>query len=261
MGRAADPSPLRLLPKPDDTWLAVAKRLDAGAVSPELVLVDPELARTERAQLEERAKLAAYAAPLLPPSTLPEDPIVHAAAAADDGPKGVARVRRRLRPATVLVVLLFAALIAGGAAAAWSLAGGRGGATSRQQAVPIAAPPAGLHKVKAAVVRPGSPGVAWHAHRTSYVGRTNLLGSAHLLEGPLLALLAGAPASKLPRQLVDVGRRTARSDLRALCRRSGALTLSCVIRSPRRPPNEGLYVRYRMHLNGKGFFEWLGYRR
>jgi hypothetical protein len=205
------------------------------SVSPELVLVDPELARAERARLDQRASPAADEASPWP-----------GAAAGGDERKDVPGGRvHRFRPAIALVALLFAALVAGGLATAWSLAGDHGGG-SPQQGAPIAAPPAAPQSVKPTAV---------------YAGRADRLPSAHRLERRLLALLAGAPTSKLPRQLVDVGRRSARTDLRAVCRRSGARTFRCVIRSPRRPPNEGLYVRYRMRPSGEGFFEWLAYRR
>jgi hypothetical protein len=84
--------------------------------------------------------------------------------------------------------------------------------------------------------------------------------SLPMLERRVLTLLAGAPTSKLPRQFIDVGTHAARTDLEATCRQTAARSFLCIVRSPRRPATEGLYIRYRALGNGKGVFAWLGYR-
>jgi hypothetical protein len=246
--RPADPSPAALEGETKGASRPGAKRPEARVVSPELALIDAELARAERTRLDERARLAAYnEAGARADDALFEDAaerIGHTLDGAGRVPDGVRRDRTGLRPPSIaLAAALFATFIAGGLAVAWLVAGHEKGATSSpQQRTRVVAPPA-ENNVKA--VRSGHPSAF----------------TAQLLERRLLTLLAGAPVSKLPRPLVDVGRQSTRTDLRAVCRGSGAGLFRCVVRSPRRPRNEGLHVRYRLRESGEGVFEWLGYRR
>lgn len=234
MGRAADASPAGLESTTRASSYSSAARFRGTEVSPELALVDAELARAERARLDERAQLEAYKALALS-ATPPVD--------------GLERgTRARLwRPRTGLVALLFAALVAVGLAAAWYAAGDRNtGASPPQREQVLAAPPAGPYPVKPAVIpRP----------------RTSRLPPAWMLERRILALVDEAAPSNLPRPLVNARTRSVRRGLEATCHRAGARSFTCVVAPPRHPRNEGLYVRYRMRKDGSSVFVWLGYRR
>jgi hypothetical protein len=222
MGRNTDSSAAAREPN------GIFMRPRSREVSPELVLVDPELARAERARLEERATLAEYLATARPPEPAP-------GATAE-------RARPRRRSAAVLA---FATLIAAGLASAWFLAGSSAQVTSG---------PETTGAVEAAAVPP-----------TTFAAPPKITLQAPsprvMLERRLLALVADAPAAKLPRRLVDVHRHAARLDLRAACSRVQERVFRCVIRAPRRPATEGLYVKYRLRQGGGGVFAWGGYHR
>lgn len=211
------------------------------AVSPELALVDPELARAERARLEERATLAAYNAAAAVGAG------AHAVrsgapTAARDEARRRPRRRRTSRTRRLLVVLACAALVVGGVIAAVVLF--RSPHSTAPQHAALVMPRLTLAPSTAPV----------HVNH-------DRLPTAGVLERRLLVLLATAPSAKLPHQLLDARTRSLRTDARATCRRTGGRSYACVVRSSRRPANEGLYVTYRLRSTGGGVFAWHGYRK
>jgi hypothetical protein len=73
------------------------------------------------------------------------------------------------------------------------------------------------------------------------------------LERKLLNLVVQAPAGKLPRALIDSKTGLAKNNLHAVCRRSGrSRSFLCVVQPTHHKPGEGLYVRYRSNRQGTG---------
>jgi hypothetical protein len=73
------------------------------------------------------------------------------------------------------------------------------------------------------------------------------------LERKLLNLVVQAPAGKLPRALIDSKTGLAKNNLHAVCRRSGrSRSFLCVVNPTHHKPGEGLYVRYRSNRQGTG---------
>lgn len=225
------------------------KRIRRRAVSPELALIDPELARAERARLDERAKLDAYKnAPRRYPRVDVER-LRRAVASAEDeerarrrrgnqagGPKWLRR----------LTLLGGTALVVGGLVAV--LTHGRDDRTASSPTRPPV--------VVATTTTPtATPRVSANANKDA-----GALPLARRLELRILKLVDAAPRSKLPRQLVDPQTNVVRTDLRATCRRSGVRAFTCIVGSQQRPSDEGLHVLYRLRPGGAGTFAWLGYR-
>jgi hypothetical protein len=82
------------------------------------------------------------------------------------------------------------------------------------------------------------------------------------LERKLLNLIVQAPAGRLPRELINSKTGLAKNNLHAVCRReAGRGSFLCLIRPSRHKPGEGLYARYRVKRKGKGgTFTWYHYR-
>jgi hypothetical protein len=217
----------------------------AEPVSPELVLVDPELARRERAKLEERAQLRAIheAADLrravertLEVSTVPE-PVAFGSRAAASG--------RR-----VLAAALFCSLLANGyfvsklvtrspavsplaAVVPSSLVTTTGSGTTAIQEVPQALPP------------------------PTYVSASQRAASRRAaVEQKLVSLILTAPARKLPKAFLDQRTGLVKNNVRVACRLKAKQTFLCTIRPPASATRARLLVRYRVRENGTGVFHW-----
>ena len=226
------------------------KRVRRTAVSPELALIDPELARMERSRLDEQAKLDAYkSTPRRFTHSWEEiERLRRAVAAAEEEQRARRRRRSGARSPTwtrVMILLGSAAVVAGGVVAALK--------SSRDH--PQATSPTSRPRTVAATATARARSDAGRA--AVEAGRSR---PARALEARLLTLVAEAPPSKLPRQLVDPQTGRVRTYLRATCRPSGTHVFLCIIQAPRRPRGEGLYVRYRLRSGGAGTFAWLGYR-
>jgi hypothetical protein len=81
------------------------------------------------------------------------------------------------------------------------------------------------------------------------------------LERKLLNLIVQAPAGRLPRALINSNTGLAKNGLQAVCRRESTRSFLCVIQPPKHKPGEGLYARYRVNRKGNGgTFRWYPYR-
>jgi len=221
--------------------------LDLEPISPELVLVDPELARRERARLVEQARLEAMAevAPLRRTIDI-ESPPPEEAAPPRVGRRDVADFSRtRLLPA----VLMFS-LLANGLMVAHLVARTGSQASRQEDRVALRAVTLGPSSSTASPTGVIAPQQATH----SGVAKA-------LVERRLVALIISAPARKLPRQFVDATTGLVKNNVQVVCRRRTARTFQCFIRPPSGAPKEGLYVRYRPGRNGRGVFTWYGYRQ
>ena len=242
-------------------------------VSPELVLIDPELARRERARLEEKAYLKSVldVAALrraveteLPPAdeTVPRSSYLRDAASFS---------KRRLLPAA-----LMCSLLANGFLVADLV--GRKGEEAAQVAVrmvtltesaPTTAPSSSVPTAKAkaspsvhTAKAKASPSVHTAKTKTSHGQRvaTPTLATKSAVERKVVSLILSAPAGKLPRNFLDPTTGLVKNNVQVVCSRKQRSFL-CAVRLPSAVVHNTLYVRYRTNKNGDGVFKWYGYRR
>lgn len=240
--------------------------LQAEVISPELVLVDPELARRERARLEEKAKLGAlpttwhYALPALvepAPSEERSDSWLNW--------REAARVsRKRLLPAA-----LMCSLFVNGYLAAELL--GRIGNDATPDAVGMvvrtessaaltASPASSVQARTAAPIRTEAQKPKVKA-RTAAPNRTEAqkpkvkLPAASVVERRLLLSMIAAPGRDVPAALLDPRTGLVKNNVQVACRRQTSSFL-CAVRLPSSTQNGVVYVRYSQTHNGNGVFQW-----
>ena len=239
-------------------------------ISPELVLVDPELRQAFLAQ-ESLARVPLQVVPdveSLPRESTPErEPVAlpkivsfsdrqaPAPAATTPQARDVPSSRRR---ATVRVILaislaLNAILIAL--------------TVSDATVSPQASPPAPVLDATAPGNRAQESAPLPKSGQSSSSGPRAGAASAATsprspaLERKLLNLIVQAPAGKLPRALIDSKSGLAKNGLQAVCRRKDARSFLCVIQSPKHKLGEGLYASYRVNRKGNGgTFTWYRHR-
>ena len=208
-------------------------------VSPELVLIDPELARRERARLEEKAYLqsvldvaALRHAAESPPPTLAET-VPRPASWRD----ATTFAKRRLLPAALLC-----SLAANGFFVAHLVARGGG-----QEAAPLAAT-----LTESAPTVPAVTAVSTAAPSTKGA-----------VERKVFALILSAPARRLPRNLIDSTTGLVKNNVQVVCRQKiqPRRSFLCAVRLSSDSASKALYVRYRRDKNGNVAFKWFGSRR
>jgi hypothetical protein len=214
-------------------------------VSPELVLIDPELARRERARLEERA----YLQSVLEHSAASPTPVQQVAPApvATDLPRvatwrdAATFARRRLVPAALLCSLLANGFLVA------DLVTRKG-----QEAAQVA--------VRMVTLTEG----AAQAPSTSTTSRvTTIAGPAtkRAVESKVVSLILSAPARKLPRDFVDPTTGLVKNNVHVVCKKRQQRSFLCAIRLPSPTAGKALFVRYRMSNDGHDIFHWDGYKR
>jgi hypothetical protein len=222
-------------------------------VSPELVLVDPELARRERARLEEKAYLKSVhdvealrrASESQPP---PVEETVRRRPAWRDA---TTFAKRRLLPAA-----LMCSLLANGFLVADLVA--RHGEEAAQVAVRMVtltesvptAPPVSAVATGQEETRPTTTS----STTTAPVRKTDV-------ERRIVSLILSAPASKLPRNFIDPTTGLVKNNVQVVCRKRKSRSFLCAVRLPSKSASRALYVRYRTDKNGRGEFKWYGYKR
>jgi hypothetical protein len=227
--------------------------LQPEPVSPELVLVDPELARRERARLVERARLDAMAGG----ATFRRDVEIQPAQAGYAGPPKAAWrdvadfSRRRLLPAVLMLSLLVNGLLV-----AHFVARTGNQPSDKQDRVANRVVTLGPSSSTGPTTQSTSVVADTSAYSTSPAAVT---APKTLVERRLAALIISAPPRKLPRQFVDATTGLAKNNVQVVCRRRTTRSFLCVVRPPSGAPKEGLYVRYRTGPNGHGVFTWYGY--
>jgi hypothetical protein len=202
-------------------------------VTPELVLVDPELAGRERARLTEKARLATlHVADLrraveLESRAPPEQMVV----SAPRDPGDV--VRRRLFAAT-----LTCSLFANGVLAA-ALVLPEGHETAVGSAPPtLGAASAGTASLEASPYE---------------------LPGRSLVERKIASLVLKASPGKLPPAFIDPKTGLARNNVRVVCSYAPNHSYLCAVQRPHH--DGGILVRYRQGRHRGGTFTWYGYRR
>jgi hypothetical protein len=238
-------------------------------ISPELVLVDPELRRALQARVVERPplqlvrdELTALRVPVLqpvpPPPPMPLPLSLALERVKDSSPRARrARgwVRRRLVPILLPMSLaLNAALIASAVS----------DSTASQ---PARTPPAvGTGASKRSAHPPRSVRRSGGRQKIAAPAPPARVSALHVrsarVERKLLNLVVQSPAGRLPQALIDSKTGLAKNNLQAVCRReSGSRSFLCVVRPARHKPDEGAYVRYRLNRSGTGgTFTWFRYR-
>lgn len=264
-------------------------------ISPELVLVDPELARRERERPAQHASSKALADAVvgrqkaLPQATLPREM-----------PPPLRRRRRFFRGRLnrfLLFTLCLISLMGLGGLLALTLPGERG--ERRTLALPRAtAPTESIGSVARSGSRSAShpPGSSTAAQRQEATTRSrgprspltpvHAAKRAKLREAPppkrgtethspsalpvethstverkLLALVVRSPAGKLPPKLIDRTTGLAKNNLQAICgRTSNSRSFLCVVKSAVRPSDGRVYVSYQPTHDGRGRFTWSRHR-
>jgi hypothetical protein len=229
-------------------------------VSPELVLVDPELARRERARLVERAELAAIANAATLRRVVEIEPAPTAAAASRGAEwRGLADFsRRRLLPAVLMLSLL-----ANGLVAAHVVVGAGTGASEGQAAVGVVTLGQGSSTFPTTpLTSVGAETSAASASRPTITSEPSSLpaGAKAVVERRLASLIISAPVQKLPRRFVDATTGLIKNNVQVVCHRRTPRSFLCVVRLPNRAAKEGIYVGYRGVRNGRGVFTWYGYK-
>jgi hypothetical protein len=179
-------------------------------ISPELALIDPELARADLARTE-LVRIDAIRPPASPPPPAPE------------------RRAGRLRAAPILLAVSLAAngfLLASLAADEW-------------RAYPIVAATS-AHPPLLPPEIPPTANVEAGAERKLPARQPQATAA---VEQKILAAIVQSPTGKLPPALVDRTTGLAKNNLQAVCR-SVQDAFLCTVRPARHKPGEGLSVRY-----------------
>jgi len=208
-------------------------------VSPELVLIDPELARRERARLEEKAYLQSVldAAALRRAAETPAPPTAETVPRKTPWRDSTTFAKRRLLSAALLC-----SLAANGFFVAHLVARGGG-----QEAAPLAA-----------TLTEGVPTVP--AVTAVSTAAPSTKGA---VERKVFALILSAPARRLPRNLIDSTTGLVKNNVQVVCRQKAQPQRSflCSVRLSSDMVSKVLYVRYRRDRNGHVAFKWFVSRR
>ena len=262
-------------------------------ISPELVLVDPQLARAERARL-----LALMDVQEAPPLDEPEPLPVHVNAAQirtleahvtvltaqmralsgglhaleaqvlttaqrPDSPRLRKRVASLILPISLIInAILIAVALAASHVGEPSSTAPTAGTTREELRVPQTSTSgpskskAPLHHAKKSPAQPKKTGQKRRSRRRAAVIHPTI----GAVERKVLSAIVQSPAGKLPARLIDRKTGLAKNVLQAICRRSATRSFLCLVRPTPHRPGEGLYVRYRAGRNGGGTFTWHRYR-
>jgi hypothetical protein len=215
--------------------------LQPEPVSPELVLIDPELARRERARLEEKAYLKSVldVAALRRAAESQPAPVAETVRRRAQWRDATTFAKRRLVPAALLC-----SLAANGFLIAYFVARGVG-----EQATQVA-----VRMVTLTERAPAAPPAS---------AVSTVPGTKAAVERRVVALILSAPSRRLPRDLIDSTTGLVKNNVQVVCKKQQVQRRSflCAVRLPSESTNKALFVRYRMDKNGRGAFKWYGYRR
>jgi hypothetical protein len=259
-------------------------------ISPELVLVDPELARAERARLLALEYIETTPPPIEPAQTDQASAAhvraleaqlaalrVHvrelkgevSALEASHVPQTGSRDIRKRFASAILPISLIANVIFIAVAVAES-----------RSVEPSSVPPASIATTEPDAGAPSAAGdrtarvrLPSGATAPSKPGRSQKRRGTrpssarwHLTSGEVerrvLALVVQSPKGKLPPSLIDPRTGLAKNGLQAQCRLSGGpRTFRCLVRPTDHTAAEGLHVRYRVDYAGRATLTWYRYRR
>jgi hypothetical protein len=216
-------------------------------------LVDPELARRERARLEEKAYLQSVldVAVLRRASESQPPPIEETVRRRLTGRDATTFPKRRLVPAALLCSLL-----ANGFLVAHLVA--RQGEEATQVAVRM------VTLTESVPTAPPASAVATGQGETraaTTVPTTTAPGTKTDVERRIVSLILSAPASKLPHNFIDPTTGLVKNNVQVVCKKRKQRSFLCAVRLPLKTASRALYVRYRTDKNGRAAFKWYRYRR
>ena len=204
-------------------------------VSPELVLIDPELARRERARLEEKAYLKSVLedAALRSVAELQPPPVAEVVRPTAHWRDATTFAKRRLVP-----VALLCSLAANGFLIAHLMTRGVG-----EQATQVA-----VRMVTLTESAPAAPPVSTVS---------TVPGTKAAIERKVVGLILSAPARRLPSRLIDSATGLVKNNVQVVCRKQQQRrSFLCTVRLPAEGANKALYVRYQTDKNGRAAFKW-----
>jgi hypothetical protein len=229
-------------------------------ISPELVLVDPDLARDDRTWLREPAWRRAAEGASRRNGVPRRAPTIARVSLQARWQYVIEPARRHVRH-----VLLGASIFANGLLAAIALA-----ASNAERTTVVVTPPP-VTSVAAAQGARGSSSRTSNRQRargrsssTNHERPTSQTAPVRktraAIERTILGLLVQYPGGKLPSALIDESTGLAKNNLQAVCRQTQRTTYLCKVRPSRHRPEEGLTVRYRVTRSGRGVVTWGRYR-
>ena len=226
-------------------------------ISPELVLVDPELARVARARLPEIPSRSAPAAVKTSTSVVePSLPVTAVEVRPQLPPASVRESRHRALSPVLLLISVFVNIVL----ISLAVSDARVDQPSSTSSVPLRAIPQEAPVVPPTTSRRRSS-AAQSRNRPTKGARAEAVGeTTGAVERKLLAVVIQSPAGKLPPRLIDEKTGLAKNGLQAICRRSATRSFVCVVRPTQHKPREGLQVGYRPGRKGRGVFSWYPYR-
>jgi hypothetical protein len=221
--------------------------LQLEPVSPELVLIDPELARRERARLEEKAYLKSVldVAALRRAAESQPAPEAETVRRRTQWRDATTFAKRRLVPAALLC-----SLAANGFFIAHLVTRGVG-----EEATQVAVRMVTQTETASTESVPKVPPVS---------AVSTAPGTKAALERKVVALILSAPARRLPHDFIDSTTGLVKNNVQVVCKKQQVQRRSflCAVRPPSDGVNDkALYVRYRTNKNGSGAFKWYGYKR
>lgn len=271
--------------------VACGAELVSEPISPELVLVDPELARRERARALQRANSEALAG-----AAVGRQEALGTQTLAREPPQR--HHRRWLVRGSVSRFALFALCLIGlmalGVFVALRLHGERGNprtlalpqvtrhnrsigsvagsaSGSRATSLPLGSSTAprrqeatpkqqrsGSRRTPGPAVKRGKQRKAPTPKRgAARAGAKLPIETRASVERKLLALVIQSPAGKLPPSLIDRKTGLAKNNLQAICRHtSNSRSFHCVVKSAVKPSDGRVYVSYQPTHDGRGRFTW-----
>ena len=223
-------------------------------VSPELVLVDPELARIERLRLAEDA-VARSAASL---RVAPPVRVVPARVATPPRFTRVTASARRAGARTMPTLLLLSLLL--NLLFAASLFAGDSNAPTLESAPPVSSPaPAPKQSTHAETTITKNLVTTPASKPTVHAFTPKAKADAERAVLKLVAIRAAS--TNPPKALVDPTTGLLRNNVFAVCRPSSSGSFACVVHHPQNRPRGGLHVRYWPAAGGRPErIVWLGYR-
>jgi hypothetical protein len=222
-------------------------------VSPELALIDPQLARAHLAWLERAAEQSPVVEPV-------ERPVGRPAVSVAPPPETVPVAAGNAAPArwsTAAKLVAAASLAANGFLAAVVVARDDPAQSAQAVATTPAAEAAlaasGVSAQFAPPIPPEAPAASSSAEATKAAERA-------MIEQRILSLVVRSPGGKLPQTLVDRATGLPKNNLQAVCRDGPSGSQLCLVRPARHRPGEGAFVRYTPSSDGSGTFTWSRYR-
>jgi hypothetical protein len=221
-------------------------------VSPELVLIDPELARRERARLEEKAYLQSVVdvAALRRATESQPPPLEEMVRRRPPWRDATTFAKRRLVPAALLCSLL-----ANGFLVAHFVT--RQGEEAAQVAVRM------VTLTQSGPTVPSASPVTTGQQKTRPVTpvSTTAPSTKTDVERKIVSLIISAPARKLPPNFIDSTTGLVKNNVQVVCNKKKQRSFFCAVRLPSDSTSKALHVRYRTTKNGHGVFKWYGYKR